>query len=252
MLQRTQNRAMWVPLALLATTANANEFGWFSDETWTASIRAGYTTNISSDGALTGPTESVYGGSPLIEMDDGYQYTFALGRELLDGLRLEFELGTIASQSSTATVLGDEARADDAFRFDADVDSTLYMVNLSFDFDLLDWWATPYLRGGLGVADNSVDASYSVDFDSPIWQGTTFEGLSLADQPFAEGNTTEFAWNVAAGFKKRLTERWALRLDYSLLDRGEAWTGPDSNGDSVQFSELKSQQLTLGIDWRFR
>lgn len=252
MLRRIQNTALCVPIALFGAAANAEDAGWFSNQTWTATIRAGYVTNISSDGEFIGPTESVYGGSPPVMMDDGYQYTFAVGRELLDSLRLEFEIGSIATQSSTATVLGQESRADDAFSFDANADSTLYMVNLSFDFDWLGWWATPYLRGGLGVAENSVDASYSVDFDSPIWQGTPFEGSSLADQPFAEGNTTEFAWSIAAGFKKQLAERWALRVDYSVLDRGEAWTEPDSNGDSVFFSELRSQQLNLGIDWRFR
>jgi len=96
-----------------------------------------------------------------------------------------------------------------------------------------------------------VTASQSVDFNSAVWQGTAFEGRTISDQPFAEGSTSEFAWSFAAGFKREIANRWAVRLEYSFLNRGEAQTGIDENGDAIRFSDLESQQITLGLDWQF-
>lgn len=240
-----------VLLIIASPIVNAQEQGLFGDGSWYASVRAGFLTEIDSDGQFVGPTESVYGGTPLIKMDDGSQYTFAVGRNLFTDWRLEFELSYLTSQTSSVAVLGNELRVDDVFNLRADVDSTIFMVNLGYDFNNLNWWAKPYLRGGIGVADTKVDAILGVEYNSSIWNGTEFEGLVVTDHVFPEGNSTEFAWNVAAGFKKELGERFALRLEYSFLDRGEAWTGVDENDDFVNFSDLESQQITLGVDYRF-
>lgn len=252
MFEKRRMATMVLPVILLTQTANAEDFDWFSDDSWYASFRAGYLSTISSDGKFNGPTQSVYGGSPKIEMDDGFQYTFALGRDLFEDLRLELQLSFINSQTDSTTVQGTDLRLDDTFGLQADVDSTLLMANIGYDFNYLNWWATPYVRGGIGVAENETNASLSVDFNSAIWQGTSFEGQSMSNQAFAEGSSTEFAWNVAAGFKKNLADRWALRLEYSLLNRGEAWTGMNETDDAVMFSELESQQVMLGVDWLFQ
>ncbi len=235
--------------------AHAEDYGWLGEGSWYGSVRAGFLPAISGDGQFFGPTESVYGGSPLIEMDDGFQYSLAVGREIFadvfDDLRLEFELSFLTSQIDSGPVPGAAPRTDDVFSLQGDVDSTLFMINLGYDFNHLDWWAKPYLRGGMGIADTEVDAFQSVDFNSAIWQGTAFEGRTISDQPFAEGSSSEFAWSFAAGFKREIANRWALRLEYSFLDRGEAQTGINEDGDAVRFSGLESQQITLGLDWQF-
>lgn len=244
--------AIVFPLTMAAPVAVADDYDWLSSGSWYASVRAGFLPAISSEGEFSGPTQSVYGGSPVIEMDDGSQYTFAIGRDLFDGFRVEFELSFLTSQTDSSTVPGTELRLDDAFRLQADIDSTMFMVNTGYDFDDLNWWAKPYVRAGIGVAETEVDGSLSVKYNSAIWQGTTFEGQTITDQPFAEGSSTELAWNIAAGFKKKLVDRLAVRLEYSFLNRGEAWTGTNESDDAVRFSDLESQQIMLGLDWQFK
>ena len=255
------NPKMYLAVLLAAVPLSADadsysdDYGWLGGGSWYGSVRAGFLPAISSDGQFFGPTESVYGGSPLIEMDDGFQYSLAVGREIFDDvfddLRLEFELSYLTSQIDTSPVPGASPRDDDVFALQGDVDSLLFMVNLGYDFNNLRWWATPYLRGGVGVAETDVSASQSVDFDSAIWQGTAFEGRTIDDEPFSEGSTSEFAWSFAAGFKKEIADRWAVRLEYSFLNRGEGQTGINVDGDAVRFSDLESQQITLGLDWQF-
>ncbi len=241
-----------LPLLVSIPAAVAEEAGWLSDGSWYGRASFGIVPTISSDGQFVGPTQSVYGGSPVIEMDDGFQYTVAFGRDFLEEFRLEFELSYLASQSYSGAVSGTELRVDDIFNVDADVDSTIVMANIAYDFDQLNWWSTPYIRGGIGVAYTEVDAVSSVEFNSAIWQGTMFEGESISNQPFASGSTTEFAWSAAAGLQREFADRWALRLEYSFLNRGEALTGVDENGDSITFSDLESQQVLLGVEWRFQ
>ena len=150
-------------LAAVPYSADADDYGWFGGGSWYGSVRAGFLPAISSDGQFFGPTESVYGGSPLIEMDDGYQYSIAVGREIFDdlfnNLRLEFELSYLTSQIDSGPVAGGAPRIDDVFVLRGDVDSILFMANLGYDFNHLGWWAKPYLRGGIGVADTEVNAS---------------------------------------------------------------------------------------------
>ena len=235
----------------LSAAANAQQDSLFGDGAWYAGVRTAYVGEISSDGQFVGPTESVYGGTPLIEMDDGTQFTFAIGREIFENLRFEFEFSYLTSDTKSAWVSGEELRADDLFSLRADVDSTIVMVNLGYDFNQLNWWANPYVRGGIGVAENDVDALLDVEYNSAIWQGTANEGQVLTDHVFPGRSSSEFAWQFAAGFKKAMSDRFDLRFEYSFLNRGEAWTGLDDNDDAAVFSGLESQQLTLGLDYKF-
>ena len=244
--------AVFLLLLLMPLTAAADLYDLFGEGAWYASMRAGFLASIESEGRFIGPTETVYGGTPLIEMGDGSQLVLAVGREVFSDWRLEFELGLVGSQTRSAAVSGTGPRLDDVFELRADVDSIVFMANLGYDFNRLDWWAKPYLRGGIGFAANEVEGALSVDYNSPLWIGTALEGARIADQPFAsEDYEAEFAWTFAAGFKKAIAEHFALRLEYSFLNRGEAATGLNDDGDFVRFSDLESHQFTLGVDYRF-
>lgn len=239
-------------LLLIPLPAKADMQDLFGEGAWYASMRASVLADIDSDGQFVGPTETVYGGTPLIAMDDGTQLILAVGREVFSDWRLEFELGLVTSQTRSAAVPGTGPRLEDVFEVRADVDSVVFMANLGYDFNYLNWWAKPYLRGGIGLADTDVDGTLSVDYNSPIWTGTALDGTTVSGQPFAGADyETEFAWSVAAGFKKAIAERFALRFEYSFLNRGEAATGLNEDGDFVRFSDLESHQFTLGLDYRF-
>ncbi len=249
---RYRKRIAVLPLFLTPLTATADMYDLFGEGAWYASMRAGVLADIGSEGRFVGPTETIYGGTPLIAMDDGAQIILAVGREVFSDWRLELELGLITSQTRSAPVAGVGPRVDDVFELRADVDSIVLMANLGYDFNYLDWWATPYLRGGIGLADTDVDGTLSVEYNSLIWTGTALDGASLSDEPFAGADyDVEFAWTVAAGFKKAIAEHFALRFEYSFLNRGEAATGLNQEGDFVRFSDLESHQFTLGVDYRF-
>ena len=241
-----------LPLLLTPLPAAADLYDLFGEGAWYASMRAGVLADIGSEGQFIGPTETVYGGTPLIAMDDGSQLILAVGREMFSDWRLEFELGLVSSQTSSAAVAGTGPRLEDVFELRADVDSVVFMANIGYDFNHLNWWAKPYLRGGIGLADTDVDALLSVEYNSPIWTGTALAGATVNDQPFAGADyDVEFAWTMAAGFKKAIAERFALRFEYSFLSRGEAATGLNEDGDFVRFSDLDSHQFSLGVDYRF-
>lgn len=244
--------AVLLLLLLVPLTATADLYDLLGEGSWYASMRAGFLASIESEGRFVGPTETVYGGTPLIEMDDGSQLILAVGREVFSDWRLEFELGLVGSQTLSAAVPGTGPRLDDVFELDADVDSIVFMANLGYDFNHLDWWAKPYFRGGIGLSANDVDGTLSVEYNSPLWAGTALEGQRITNQPFvSEDYEAEFAWTFAAGFKKALAERFVFRLEYSFLDRGEAATGLNEDGDFVLFSDLESHQFSLGVDYRF-
>jgi opacity protein-like surface antigen len=90
-----------------------------------------------------------------------------------------------------------------------------------------------------------------VDYAAPIWDGSVFEGESLIGYAYPEGDVTEFAWNVGAGLRLQLAQRFALAFEYGFTDLGEAVTGTDDNGDALGITDLSTQQLTLGLTYDF-
>ncbi len=235
-------------LIVMSPKAFGQEKRLLGEGVWYGGLRSGYLYAIDSEGRFFGRTQSVYGGSPVIDMDQGTHFGFAIGRRLTSEWWLELELTRVSSQTESDWVFGDGLRHEDLFRLDGDIESTVVMSNLGYDFAQLDWWATPYVRIGLGVAVNAVDAKLDLDYQSLIWQGTSFEGRTTRRHSFPEGDSYELAWSVAAGFTKRLNDRFALRVEYSQLGRGDAWSAADENTDYLLFRELQSQQLNFRVD----
>lgn len=218
---------------------------------WYGSINAAY---FKSNGELDfyGKTASVYGGLPTIQMDDGGQVSFAYGFETPGGWRLEGTLGYANSRTDTASVFGLDDRATDIFAVDAEIESVVFMLNGSYEFNLSNSRITPFVKAGIGVARNKVtDATLDVQFGSAIWAGSVFEDQAVINQPVPNGQTTEFVWNISAGAKVNLTQRLALSLEYGRIDLGDAVSGTTENGDAFRFGNLISDQLSLGLDFRF-
>ncbi len=223
----------------------------FSELNWFGSVT---TTYLDSSGEVTfhGTTESIYGGTPTIKMDDGRSVSLAVGFETGDGWRLSGDLGYMTTNSGTSAVFGIDDRADDTFVLDAEVESLVFMLNGSYDFDIgLDRF-TPFFKAGVGVARNETkSAILDVSYDSLIWNGTVFDDQRLEGYAYPRGKTTEFAWNIGAGIRMALSERFELSMAYALMDLGDTATETDGAGDALAFKDLTSQQLQLGLDFRF-
>ncbi len=244
-------------IALLAgypAATSAQDGGWLGlgldDAPWYGSFYSGYVLS-DSNASFLGTTQSVYGGSPPIKLDDGLRFSFAVGRQVFDNWRLSLEMGYISIQPEGIAVSGLDLRADDVFRLDGDIESYTLMANVGYDFNGLNWWATPFIKGGIGASYNKADTPLSVEFNSEIWQGTSFENQTLTDYSFPANNTTEFAWNASVGFKRKMAERLSLRIEYGWLSLGEASSGVDSSNDAIVYDDLGSQQFSFGIDYDF-
>lgn len=240
-------------LFALASTAGLAQFeDGPGDSAWYAGFRAGLSTTIDSHGEFVGTTQAVYGGSPLVEMDIGRQYALLLGREVSSSLRLELEVSYLAFESDSAPVPGSGLRSDDVFRVNARLDSTMVLAKIGYDFGRLNWWVDPYFRVGFGLAATTTDARQSVELNSQIWAGAALGEQRRVEKSFPEGTASEFAWDLAVGVGRQLNDRWGVRLEYSYLNRGEAWTGTSEDGDAIAFSDLESQLIAFGIHWRFQ
>jgi opacity protein-like surface antigen len=90
-----------------------------------------------------------------------------------------------------------------------------------------------------------------VSYDSLIWNGTSFDDLDALGISFPAGRTTEFAWNIGAGIRMALSERFELSMAYGLMDLGNAVTETNDGGDALAFSDLISQRVQLELDYRF-
>lgn len=245
-----------VPIGFLLTVASTNclaerEVG-LDEDAWYAGVRVGLATSIDSRGEYLGATQSVYGGSPVIELENGRQLALILGREISAGMRLELEASYLSAESDSSPVLGSEIRSEDVFRVQADLDSIMVLAKVSYDFERPNWWVNPYVKVGIGIVETATNARQSVEFNSPTWAGTSFAGQRLDDQVFAEGTTSDLAWDLAVGFRRQLNERWGVRFEYSYLNQGEAWTGISADGDAIVFSDPESRQIAFGVDWRFQ
>jgi opacity protein-like surface antigen len=233
-----------VAAILVADGASASEPEWYG------SLKSGY---LFGDGEATliGTTSSVYGGLPSIAMGNGGEISIAAGRLMPDGLRLEAELGFLNLDTDSGVVSGLDDRADDSFRLDGSVDSTVLMFNALIDLNVNSERFTPYLKAGIGLARSEAQASLDVEYTSSIWNGTSLEGQSVSGIPYAKGVENSFAWNMAVGVRTALTDRFLVTLEFGSINLGDAVTAIDENNDAIDFSDLSSQRLLFGLNYQF-
>ena len=253
MKQRIRTMLACVPLAASPTLADDHrdrqsrglaELDWYGGVTGSYLIGGG-------DVDLFGTTPSLYGGVPTLDMDDGGRVSLILGVQGPRGWRFEADLGYLTLETDTAIAGGFDDRDGDLFAVDAEIESLTFMLNAAYDFDIGSPRFTPFVKGGVGVARNEVSgATLDVDFNSPFWDGSAFEGQSI-EYAYPEGDTTEFAWNLSAGLRMQLSQQFSLMFEYGYIDIGETVTGTDENGDALGFTDLGNQQLSLGLMYRF-
>ena len=217
---------------------------------WYGGVNGSYLI-AGGDVNLLGATDSLYGGTPTFDMDDGGRVSLSFGVDGPGGWRFEADLGYLTQTTDSGIRSGFDDRDGDLFAVDAEIESLTFMLNAAYDFDVGSPRFTPFIKAGVGVARNEVDnALLGVEFNSAFWDGSAFEGESVINA-YPDGNRTEFAWNISAGLRTQLTQQFSLLFEYGYIDIGEAVTGTDDNGDALGFTDLGSQQFTLGLIYSF-
>ena len=126
--------------------------------------------------------------------------------------------------------------------------------------DLGTWWCvTPFIGAGVGAA--RVNISNFTDTGANNLNQDRFGNWYAGGPPntsFAAaqaGSKWNFAWAAHAGLAYKVTPSLTLELAYSYVDLGSGATGVLSNytgynaGNVMQFKEITSHDLTLGIRW---
>lgn len=100
-------------------------------------------------------------------------------------------------------------------------------------------WVRPYVGGGLGVANLSLD---SVEQQMP-GGGTT---------AFSDNSEWNLAWSLAAGVTLDVSEALELDAGYRYINFGDARTGTGSNGSHVTLDGVDGHEVRFGIRYLFR
>lgn len=208
-----------------AQTANADEPGWYSSFNLGLAI---------PDGSLTHSGDDSNRG-PDFDLDDGGVAGVGGGYGFGNGLRLGAELRYRAFDAGgiSQAAFGAPSLADGS------VASTTLMTNLSYDFILRGSKLRPYVKGGIGAAWNEANADVFGPDRSPGW------GI------YSSATDTQFAWSLGAGVAYPIDDSLSLTAEYQYVDLGNAETGRDINGQSMRFDDLGSNEVTLGLRYRF-
>ena len=92
-------------------------------------------------------------------------------------------------------------------------ESDTVMLNLAMDL-MTDSKATPYLRGGAGIAMNE---SYTY---------TTYDQDTSSNSYYPGKNSKNFAWQIGCGVNFAATEALLTELEYMFVNRGSVETQP--------------------------
>lgn len=248
-----------IAFALMLTTSAHAELPDATSESldrpdlrWFGRVSTSY-LNADGDVEFYGAAASTFGGTPTIGMDDGRSVTIAVGFATPSNWRLEGSLTYASTETDSGAVSGLGDRADDLFTLDAEIDSLVFMLDGTYDLDIGSSRFTPFVKGGLGVARNtSSRALHSLEYNSAIWAGTVYEGQALVGYDYPDDSSTEFAWRLGVGMRMNLSNNLDLALEYGYLSLGDALTATDENGDAIRFTDLASEQASLGVEYRFK
>lgn len=102
-----------------------------------------------------------------------------------------------------------------------------------------DSWVRPYVGGGLGVANLSLD---TVQQRMPGGGTTTF----------SDNSEWNLAWSLAAGVTLDVSEAVELDAGYRYVNFGDATTGTGTNGSHVTLDGIDGHEVRFGIRYLFR
>ncbi len=122
--------------------------------------------------------------------------------------------------------------------------STVFLANGYIDLGTWDC-LTPFVGAGVGFAYNTLDDF--VDIGTGVANGGS--GIGRNSSNF------NFAWALHAGVSYAVTQNFSIELAYRYLNYGSVTDTIDCTGgcnpDSYKFQKLSSNDLSLGVRWKF-
>lgn len=189
-------------------------------------------------------------GTPDYDMGNTTVKGFAIGYQMINGLRLELDFRDreleIASDRTVATRPQSifNGSATETFTATGNVDSRTRMLNVAYVGELIKPQWAAYLKLGVGEAKNRTVVTVDVE--------PTFLALGMLDGDFyPRGSEREFAWSAGTGVNMHITERLQIGLDYQYSNLGDATTRAGQFGDNLETDELAVHEITARLRLHF-
>ncbi len=172
------------------------------------------------------------------EADTGQSYSLGLGYRYNDNFRVETRL-TQRNISFDDSVNGFSPMA--GTNIDIDLDGDVSSLGLSVDafYDVGNYGGfTPYVKAGIGVAQNT----YSADLYVPAF-----------DRSFSypEDEITNMTYNVGFGGSYAVSENIDIFAEYQYTYLGEVATAKDSFGDRFVNEDFSVNEFSIGMNYSF-
>lgn len=189
--------------------------------------------NIAADPDFPGKFDA--GDSTVGSIGLGYQFS--------EQFRLEGRISYRDSSFNDRQV-GTGARDGEEYILNGAIESTTFTVEGSYDF-ANDSSFTPYVKAGLGVSDNSFSARLG---GAGVAAFDPFDGVTDGYyDAYADGDSTEFSWNVGVGGNFELSDNVSLYGEYRYVSFGDVSTGQDAFTDGFKIDDVSANEFTLGI-----
>ena len=235
---------------VLAATLFCSASATMANDKFYFSAMAGYSEQI-TDSSPYGNNIAQDGTFPsAFDAGDGAVLSLGIGYHFTPDMRVEARLAT-REGSFTETQDGTGDRAGDNYVLDGEIESTTLTVEAFYDFHN-DTIFTPYIKAGVGVADNS----YSARLGGPGIDALADLGFINLDSDgyyseYKEDDTTEFTWNIGAGVRVNVNERVSVYAEYQYADFGDVATTQDSFTDGFAIDGATANEFLLGLSFAF-
>ncbi|GHB77452.1 hypothetical protein GCM10008107_28750 [Psychrosphaera saromensis] len=143
---------------------------------------------------------------------------------------------------------GTGARTDEEYILDGEIESFTYTIEGFYDF-ANDSVFTPYIKAGIGIADNSYSAKLG---GAGVAAFDPFDGSADGFYDgYADDKSTELSWNLGFGVNYQLTEIAAVYAEYQYTYLGDVMTGQDLFTDGFMIDDLAANELSIGLRINF-
>lgn len=196
-----------------------------------------------------------YGNNVAVDADfpgefdagDGTFGALGLGYQFNERFRIEGRLGYREGSFNDAQT-GTGARAGEEYILNGDVKTTTLTVEGFYDFPNASKF-TPYVKAGLGVANNDYAARLG---GAGVAAFDAFDGaVDGYYDNYSDGDSTEFSWNVGVGGSYAISKTTAIYGEYQYANFGDVKTGQDSFTDGFKIEDITSHELALGVRVNF-
>ncbi|MDC2887618.1 outer membrane protein [Psychrosphaera algicola] len=174
---------------------------------------------------------------------DGTVGSIGFGYIFNQNYRLEGRVGK-RDGSFSDSKLGSGSRDGEEYIVNGKLKSATFTVEAFYDF-ANDTAFTPYVKVGLGIADNSYSARLG---GAGVAAYDAYDGsVDGYYDAYADDESSEFSWNAGFGANYALSQNVSLYGEYQFATFGEVKTGQDSFTDGFKIDDAAAHEMMIGI-----